>query len=450
MTPPATKLERRIDRSRALYDRALRSLAGGVGSMARGTAAGYAPHPLYMERGEGSRVWDVDGNEYVDYLLALGPLILGHRPPAVTRAVVDVLERRGSMLGTNHPLEPELAERVLRAVPGAELVRFSNSGTEAVMMALRLARAFTGKRCVVRFEGHFHGWADTIQWSVRPAIPAAGLEHAPRPLPAVPGIPEELADTLLVLPWNRPEVLERTVRERRHEIAAVITEPLMANNGCVEPQPGFLGTVREITAAHGVLLIFDEVITGFRLALGGAQEHYGVRADLATFAKAMGAGYPISALAGRRDVMELVARNEVPYLGTYNTSSLVVAAAIAALDELARPGTYERLFALGERLANGLRDEFRRAGIPALVQGLGPVFQLWFTDTPATTYREAIARAKPAFYAAFQQAMLRRGVLFHPSQQEHLFLSTAHTDEDIDRTLDAARGAVAEIRDRFA
>jgi len=446
----ATALAPRIDRSRALYERALRSLAGGVGSMARGTFAGYAPHPLYMDRGEGARIYDVDGNEYVDYLLALGPLILGHRPPAVTKAVVETIERSGSMLGTNHPLEPDLAERVVRAVPGADLVRFSNSGTEAVMMALRIARAFTGRRRIVRFEGHFHGWADAIQWSVRPPVAAAGLEHAPRPLPAAPGIPEELAETIVVLPWNRPDLLERTIRDRRSEIAAVITEPLMANNGCVEPQPGFLRAVREVTAAHDVLLIFDEVITGFRLALGGAQERYGVRADLATFAKALGAGYPISAVAGRRDVMELVARNEVPYLGTYNTSSLVVAAAIATLDELARPGTYERLHALGERLANGLRDEFRGAGIPALVQGPGPVFQLWFTETPATTYREAIAKAKPAFYAAFQQAMLRRGVLFHPSQQEHLFLSTAHTDGDVDRTLEAARGAVAEIRDRFA
>lgn len=444
------KLERQTERSRALYERALRSLAGGVGSMARSTFAGYAPHPLYMERGEGAHIFDVDGNEYIDYLLALGPLILGHRPPAVTKAVVDVIERTGSMLGTNHSLELELAERVVRAVPGADLVRFSNSGTEAVMMALRLARAFTGKRRIVRFEGHFHGWSDAIHWSVRPAIPAAGLEHAPRSLPAVPGIPEELADALIVLPWNRPEVLERTIRDRHHEIAAVITEPLMANNGCVEPLPGFLRAIREITAAHGVLLILDEVITGFRLALGGAQEYYGVRADLATFAKALGAGYPISAVAGRRDVMELVARNEVPYLGTYNTSSVVVAAAIAALDELSRPGTYERLFALGDRLANGLRDEFRGAGIPALVQGLGPVFQIWFTDTPATTYREAVARAKPTFYATFQQAMLRRGVLFHPNQHEHFFLSTAHDDEDIERTLEAAKGAVAEIRDRFA
>ncbi len=446
----ATKPERRTDRSRALYERSLRSLAGGVGSAARSTFAGYAPHPPYMERGEGAHIQDVDGNEYVDYLLALGPLILGHRPPRVTSAVTAVLAETGSMLGTNHRLEPELAERVVAAIPGAALVRFSNSGTEAVMMALRLARAFTGRRRILRFEGHFHGWADAIQWSVRPAVAAAGLEHAPRPLPAVPGIPEELAESLIVLPWNRPELLERTLRERGGEIAAVITEPLMANCGCVEPLPGFLQKIRDLTAAHGILLILDEVITGFRLALGGAQEHYGVRADLATYAKALGAGYPISAVAGRRDVMELVATNEVPYLGTYNTSPLVVAAALATLEELAQPGVYRRLFALGERLANGLRDEFRAAGLPAVVQGLGPVFQLWFAETPATTYREAVARAKPAFYTAFHQAMLQGGVLFHPNQYEHLFLSTAHTDDDIDRTLEAAKGAVAEIRDRFA
>lgn len=454
MTPPAepalrVPTDRSYAGSRALHERAQRSLAGGVGSYARSAYAGYSP-PLYMDRGEGSRLYDVDGNEYIDYLLALGPLILGHRPPTVTAKVLEALEGLGSMPGTCSALEVEASERIVRAVEGAELVRFSNSGTEAVMMAIRLARAYTGRGKIVRFEGHFHGWSDVAHWSVRPPIGAAsGLEHAPRTVPGMPGMPEELADTVIVLPWNRTDVLERTFRDHGGDIAAVIAEPIMANNGCVEPVPGFLGRIRDLTKAHGALMILDEVITGFRLALGGAQEFYGVRPDLATFAKALGGGYPVSAVAGTREVMELVARNEVPYLGTYNTNAVSMAATVATLDELAQPGTFARLSALGRRLADGLRDEFRATGMPAIVQGHPTVFQIFFADTPATTYREAVARGKPAFYTAFHTAMLKRGILFHPNQFEHFFVSMAHTDNDIERTLEAAKAAIAEIRDRF-
>jgi glutamate-1-semialdehyde 2,1-aminomutase len=263
-------------------------------------------------------------------------------------------------------------------------------------------------------------------------------------------LPEALAGTLIILPWNDPAALERTLRTRGHEIAAVISEPLMANCGCVEPQPGFLQTLRDLTAQHDVLLILDEVITGFRLALGGAQAYYGVTPDLTTLAKAIGGGYPVAALGGRRDIMELVATNQVPYLGTYNTSTVVMAAAQATLAGLAEPGVFERLHALGDRLSSGLCELFRAQNIPCRVQGPGPVFQLWFTDRPATNYREAAAAAKPAFFARFQRAMLKRGVLFHPSQTEHFFVSTAHTDADIDQTLAVAAEAVAEIAPHFA
>ncbi len=425
-------------------------LAGGVGSMARGTGAGYAGHPIVAKSGQGARLTDVDGNEYLDYLLALGPLIHGHRPPAVTQAVTAALADSGSMLGLATELEYAVARQVVEAVPGVDLVRFSNSGTEAVQMALRLARAFTGKEKIVKFEGHFHGWGENIQWSIKPPVPAAGLPHAPRAVPLSPGVPEALGGTLIIQPWNNREVLERTLRERHHEIAAVITEPLMANCGCVEAQPGYLQFLRDLTAQYGVLLIFDEVITGFRLALGGAQAHYNVTPDLTTMAKALGGGYPISAIGGRRDIMELVATNQVPYLGTYNTSTVVMAAAQATLAGLAQPGVYDRLHALGHRLSNGLCSRFRTQGIPCVVQGPGPVFQLWFTDEPATNYREAAAKSKPAFFAAFQRAMLKRGVLFHPSQTEHFFLSTAHTDADVDQTLAAADVAIPEIKGQFA
>lgn len=435
----------RTVRSQALYDRSRVSLAGGIGSMARGTAAGYYPYPLFAQTGEGPWITDVDGNRYLDYLLALGPLILGHRPPEITAAVSRVLSEQGPMLGLSHHLEAEVAEMVQAAVPSVEMVRFSNSGTEAVMMALRLARAYTGREKIVRFEGHFHGWSDAINVSVKPPLAAAGLEHAPRAIPASPGIPEAVLGTLIIQPWNRPEILERTIRERGHEIAAIISEPLMANCGCVEPVPGYLAFLRELTREHGIVLIFDEVITGFRVALGGAQAWHGIVPDLTTMAKALGGGYPVSAVGGKREIMELVADNRVPYLGTYNTNPLVMAAAKATLECLRRPGTYERLHALGDRLKVGLRDAFRRAGIPASTSGPGPVFQLWFADKPPATWREAAEQARPEWYHAFQRALLRQGVLCHPSQFEHWFISTAHEPKDIEQTLEAAEVAVAEI-----
>lgn len=442
-------MEWKTEKSRMIHEKGTKWLAGGVGSMARGTGAGYLYPPIVVKAGQGSRLWDVDGNEYIDYLLALGPLIHGHRPEKVNRAVEESIENVGSMLGLSTELEYQVAQKVVELVPSVEMVRFSNSGTEAVQMALRLARAYTGREKVVRFEGHFHGWGDTIQWSVKPPLPAAGLAHAPRSVPVSAGTPECLGSTLIVQPWNNFEVLEQTVRERGHEIAAIITEPLMANCGCVEPQPGYLQFLRDITREHNIVLIFDEVITGFRLGLGGGQAYYDVTPDLTTMAKALGGGYPVSAVGGKKEIMELVARNEVPYLGTYNTSTTVMAATSATLEGLEQPGTYKDLFALGEQLSSGLQEAFTKADIPCIVQGPGVVFQLWFTDKPATNYRETLKRAKPEFYTAFHRAMLRRGVLFHPSQTEHFFISTAHTQEDIDHTLSAAKEAINEIKDQF-
>lgn len=431
--------------SQALYERSQASLAGGVGSMARGTVAGYHPYPLFVQTGAGAWITDVDGNRYVDYLLALGPLILGHRPTELATAVSRVIHEQGPMLGLSHRLEVEVAELVQAVVPSAELVRFSNSGTEAVMMAIRLARAYTGREKILRFEGHFHGWSDTINVSVKPPLAAAGLEHAPRPIPASPGIPEAVLGTLIIQPWNRPEVLAQTIRERGHEIAAIITEPLMANCGCIEPAAGYLQLLRELTREHGIVLIFDEVVTGFRVALGGAQAYHDVIPDLTTMAKALGGGYPVSAVGGKRAIMELVADNDVPYLGTYNTNSVAMAAAKGTLERLQCPGVYERLHALGDRLKTGLRDAFRRLGIPASTSGPGPVFQLWFADEPPTNWREAVGLARPEWYQLFHRALLRRGVLCHPSQFEHWFISLAHQPEDIERTVAAAEEVVAEI-----
>ncbi len=439
----------RLAQSRRAFTRASESLAGGVGSYARGTSAGYKV-PITVGSADGAVICDVDGNKYIDYLLALGPLILGHRPRVVEAAVREALERYGSMVGLNTELEAAAAELVVRAVPAAELVRFSNSGTEAVMMAVRIARAYTRRPLIVRFEGHFHGWSDVAHWSVKPAPESAGDESRPIPVPAVPGIPDVLASTMIVLPWNDAAALEETLRQHGDAIAAVITEPIMANMGCIEPTADFLAQVRALTQRFGCLLIFDEVITGFRLSLGGAQSYYNVTPDLATFAKALGGGYPIAAVVGRRDVMNIVATGELPYLGTYNTNPIAMAAVYSTISALARPGTYEHLTSLGARLADGLRREMTEAGIPATIRGHGTVFQLWFTRDPARTYRDGRLQGKPVFYQRFHQAMLSRGVLFHPSQFEHFFVSTAHTDKHVDDTLEAAHLAIREIAPEFS
>ena len=437
-------IDSRPKTSTAAYERAKRSLAAGVGSAARGTLVGYKV-PLFVDRADGAIVHDVDGNAYIDYLLALGPLIHGHRPPAVQDAVVAALDRLGSMVGLNNDLEAAAAELVVAAVPSVDLVRFSSTGTEAVMMALRIARVVTGRPLIVRFEGNFHGWSDVAHWSVKPALDAAGAAAAPLPVPAVRGIPPELAETMVVLPWNDLGAAELAFAEHGGRIAAVITEPLMANMGCIEAGPGYLAGLRDITRRNGALLIFDEVITGFRLALGGAQAYYGVEPDLTTMAKALGGGYPVSAVGGTAAVMSVVAEQTLPYLGTYNTNPVVMAATAATIEALKGDGVYDELHRLGNRLANGLRDEFRAAGVPATVRGHGPVFQLWFTDEPASTYRDAVGQARTAFFRAFHEAMLARGILFHPSQTEHFFMSTAHTDDLIDQTLERAKDAIREV-----
>jgi glutamate-1-semialdehyde 2,1-aminomutase len=449
MKAPAAESSPATSRVDAAYERARRSLAAGVGSVARGPVVGYS-RPIFVDHADGPHIWDLDGNRYTDYVLALGPLIHGHRSPHVRARVEKALDRYGPMLGLSHELEAEAAEMVTVAVPGADVVRFSSTGTEAVMMAVRIARGRTGRPLIVKFEGCFHGWSDPVHWSVKPPVDKAGPADAPTPWPAVQGITPSAAEGIVILPWNDPAAVDRLMDERGSDIAAIITEPLMGNLGCIEPQPGYLEHLGKVTRDAGSLLIFDEVITGFRLALGGAQEYYGVTPDLTTMAKALGAGYPVSAVGGSRDAMADVMSEQLPYLGTYNTSPLVMAAVCGSLEGLREPGVFTRLFDLGNRLASGLRDEFRGAGLPAVIRGVGPVFQLWFTDRPALTYRDAVAQARPDFYHLFHEALLKRGVLCHPSQYEHFFVSTVHTDKDIDQTLEVAKGAIAEIRDRFA
>ena len=431
----------RTKRSGELFASASRIVPGGAGSSARTVKFGWKPYPPFVASGTGSRITDVDGNEYVDYLLGLGPMILGHRHPQVTDAVISAISTYGTCPGLPYELEMEAAAKVVDAVPGIEMVRFSNSGSEVAGTAVRLARAYTGRRLVIRFEGHYHGWQDTVYWSNHPDPAAAGPKEAPRPVAAGPGVPLELAATLIVLTWNDPDGFRRVMAERGHEVAAVITEAVVFNTGCVLPEPGYLELLREETSKAGALLIFDEVITGFRFCRGGAQEWFGVTPDLTTLAKGLGGGFPVAAIGGRVDVMGMIAEGRFSHSGTYNANVVACAAVSATMDVVAEPGLYERARARGDRLADGMRKLAAEAGLPVRVGGLGTIFQLWFTQHPVRDWRDAEAYADHDRFTRWYQEMFLRGVLFHPSQYENLFVSLVHTDADIDRTLEAAADA---------
>jgi len=445
--PPPVALDPALPRSADLFARASRSLPGGVGSSARGVRAGWTPYPPFVASGDGARLTDVDGHEYVDYLLGLGPMLLGHRHPEVTEAVVRAIRDRGTVFGLPYDLEAEAAEKVVAAVPSVEMVRFANSGSEAVGTAVRLARAATGRPLILRFEGMYHGWMDTVYWSNHPGLQAAGPDSHPVPVAAGAGLAPGIEASLVILQWNDVAALETAMAEYGDRIAAVITEPMMLNTGCIMPLPGYLARMRELTTRHGVVLIFDEVITGFRLALGGAQAYFGVTPDLTAMAKGIAGGFPVAAIGGRRELMELMADGRYSHSGTYNSNVVAMAAVSATLDVLARPGTYEGLFSRGNRLLDGLRSVAAANGVAAEVQGAGPVGQLWFTDAPIRTYRDAARHVRAERFTTWWQAMLARGVLFHPSQFENLFVSTAHTDADVDQTLEAASAAMAAVAD---
>ena len=432
--------------SATLYERACELIPAGVNSTARARFSGWEPYPLFIERGEGAHLIDVDGNRYIDYLLGLGPMILGHRPPAVTAAVVKAIENQGTCFALPTAADAVLARRIVDLVPSIEMIRLCNTGTEAVLYALRLARAFTGRRKVVRFEGMYHGFSDGVYWSKHPPLEEAGPDTRPVAVAQGPGVPPETAGQLIILRWNDIEGLRAAIEREGDDIAAVLTEPVMCNTGCILPEPGYLEAMRELTAARGILLIYDEVITGFRLGVAGAQGHFGIRPDLSVFAKGLGGGFPVAALGGRRDIMALVADGTVSMAGTYAGNTIAVAAALAALDELTKPGMYERLFALCQRFYESLQRVLHDSRIPGHVVGLGPVLQVWFADRPIRNYRDAARYTNQERFRLWWQGMLARGVLFHPGAFENLFVSFAHSDADIDATVEAARHVMTELR----
>jgi glutamate-1-semialdehyde 2,1-aminomutase len=416
--------------------RAQKSLAGGVSSGLRRNAH---PYPLYFQRGYGCRAVDVDGNTYLDYGLAWGPLILGHSPPELVAAISDHL-KTGFTFGAQHNLEFEVAEIVAGIVPCCDLVCFANSGTEIVQVALRLARAATGRGKYLKFEGHYHGWDDSVLVSYHPT--AAELWSA-NGAPIGAGAGQKRHDDVFVAIWNEADSVEQIFSRSADQISAVICEPMLCNSGCIPPKPGFLEFLRAITQKYGALLIFDEVVTGFRLHLAGAQGHYGVMPDLATYAKALGGGVAVSALAGKRDFMELIALGKVVHAGTLNGNPLALAAAKATLTILSRDrdSIYDGLWKRGEKLRLGLERSLRDHGFKVVTSGGGPVFQLSFMENCAANYRDTLA-ADQSKYRDFAIAMLDEGISVLPDGR--WYVSAAHSNEDIDATLAAVKRAAGK------
>lgn len=351
-------------------------------------------------------------------------MILGHRPQKITEAVVDFIQNRGTVFAMPAAEEITLSEKIIAAVPAIEQVRLCNTGTEAVLYAVRLARAFTGRKKLIRFEGMYHGFSDGVYWSKHPTIETAGPDKAPKAIPQGPGMPAGLDDSLVILPWNDVEALRDAIAREGHNIAAVITEAVMCNTGCILPEPGYLEAMRDLTAKAGIILICDEVITGFRLSLGGAQGYYGLQPDLSTFAKGLGGGFPVAALGGRKDIMALVADGTVSMAGTYAANGIAVTAANATLDHLATPGLYDTLYGRCQKLFDGLAKVIADNDIPAYVTGVGPVMQLWFADQPIRNYRDAARHARHDVFrtwwrrcsiAAFSSTRVRSRTCSSPS-----------------------------------
>ena len=418
-----------------LFEKAKKLLPGGVSSPVRAFGA-VGGVPRFLVRGEGPYVWDVEENRYVDYVLSWGPMILGHAHPEVVAAVKETAEK-GLSFGAPHPLELELAELIQAAYPVAERVRFVNSGTEATMSAIRLARGYTNRPYLVKFRGNYHGHADGLL--VEAGSGALTFGH-----PSSAGVPEEYARLTLVAEYNDVEGLKRLFAERGEEIAAVIFEPVVGNSGVIPPSAEFLKALRELTREHGALLIVDEVMTGFRLAFGGATERYHLEPDLVTLGKVMGGGLPAAAYAGRAEIMEKLAPlGPVYQAGTLSGNPLAMAAGKKTLELLKEnPGFYARLETLGEKLAAGLAEVLTAAGVPHTINRVGSMLTVFFTEGPVTTFAEA-EKSDPELFNRFFHALLSGGVYWPASRFEAAFLSVAHTEAELEWTLEAAKKAFA-------
>ena len=426
--------------SAALLERAKKVMAGGVSSEFRKYNH---PHAIFYTHGEGSRVYDVDGNAYLDFTLSQGPLILGHSHPHVLKSVHEY-SQQGQLFAGQHIKEIELAETINRLVPSAELMRFCLDGSEAVQAALRVARAKTGRKKFLRFEGHYHGWLDNMCFGISaPSAVALGSREEPEVFPWTDGLPDRVKDEFIIAPWNDIELLKEIIARHHQEIAAIITEPVMCNNGCIMPVEGFLQGLREICDQHGMALIFDEVITGFRLGLGGAQQYFNISPDLSIFAKAIGSGYPISVVAGKKKWMHLIEEAKVIHAGTMNSGNPTVAAALATIDVLEKENPYPRMFQYGKKLMEGLREAAARYGHNLVVQGPGTMFHIAFTNkAEIKDYRDTLDLDRIKL-GKFVAGMHDRGI--RVIGRGLWYISAAHTEEEIDHAVNTAAEVFSNI-----
>jgi glutamate-1-semialdehyde 2,1-aminomutase len=432
-------MPRKLDESRRLQKRAEQLIPGGVNSPVRAFKAVECEAP-FLVRGLGSHIWDADGNEYIDYVGSWGPLILGHADPGVLDAILNAAGN-GTSFGASTPAEADLAELVVEAFPTVEKIRFVSSGTEATMSAIRLARAFTKRKYIVKFEGCYHGHADAL-------LVKAGSGIATFGIPGSAGILEEISQFTIALPFNHTDVLELVFNKYRHQIACVIVEPVVGNMGCVPGNGGYLANLRTITERENTVLIFDEVMTGFRVAYGGAQELYGIKPDLTTFGKIIGGGLPVGAYGGPSEIMDLVSPLGPMYqAGTLSGNPLAMAAGIAQLKHLRdkKSEIYPRLEALSAKLVEGVAAAAKDAGVPLTSNRVGSMFTWFFNPDPVTDW-ESAAKSDIAAFGRFFRGMLEAGIYLPPSQFEAAFLSAAHSEEDVQKTIAAARAAFAEFK----
>lgn len=427
--------------SALLLERSKKVLAGGVSSEFRKYNH---PHAIFYTHGNGSYIYDADGNRYLDFTLSQGPLILGHSHPKVLKDVREYSEK-GQLFAGQHIKEIELAEKLQQLISSAELIRFCLDGSSAVQTAFRVARAKTGRQKFLRFEGHYHGWLDNVCWGISASsAEALGSRENPDTYPWTEGLPAQSKDEIIILPWNDSELVRKTISKRYKEIAAIITEPVMCNSGCILPKEGFLEGLRDICDEYGIALIFDEVITGFRVSLGGAQQFFGVTPDLSIFAKAMGSGYPISVLAGKKEWMNVIEEGKVIHAGTMNSGNPTIAAALATIEVLETEQPYERLFQYGKKLMEGIRGAAIETNQNLLLQGPGPMFHTGFTDlNKVNDYRDTFTYDK-AKLGKFISSMHDRGIRI--IGRGLWYISAAHTEQDIDHAIKIATEVLSNMK----
>lgn len=429
------------NRSEELLQRAKKVIPGGINSNVRSNTDSTK---LFFTHASGSRIWDADGNEYIDYLLGQGPLLLGHSHPRVLAAITEALAE-GQLYAGQNEREVLLAETMVRLIPSAESVRIGLTGSEMVHAALRLARAFTGRSKIIKFEGHYHGWFDNILTAVSPSTDQPRADGNTPPVPSTAGQPASALEDLIILPWNDLPLIEATFRTHGAQIAAVITEPMMCNTGAIAPRPGYLAGLQRVCRDHGSLLIFDEVITGFRLSLGGAQQAFGVTPDLSIFGKALANGMPVAALVGRADVMRLFGTHEVNHSGTFNAYVPGIAAALATLAELEADdgAVYQRIAGRGQQLMDGLTELTHRLDVPLAIQGLPCAFHLAVGGNGTLTEYRDYQKSDRAITARLSDALLAEGV--RTAGRGIWYVSGAHDADDLEITLDAAERAMRQV-----